>query len=179
VRFLLLLPLAACGSDELVWAVHHGSVIPSETALEGTQTWEFFTAAWAKNGSEDEFGCARTQLVVGAVNAALPGCDGCMAAYALTTEEFDTDCSDPLDTDPAFETPLAIGIGDVPDDLADLDPYPGRSLGWYISVDGKNMEPYGFAYDEALDWAGDVGAPGWVAGQTYTLWPAFAWDLRD
>jgi len=176
---LIFLLAAGCASNDVSWAVHHASLIPSETALTGTQTWEFFTPDWAKSGDPDAFVCARGQLVSGAVTAALPGCDGCVAAYELDVAELETDCAAPLDADPAYLTPRAMGIGAVPDALADADPYPGRSLGWYVSVDGVEMEPYGFAYDEALDWAGELGSPGWTTGQTYTLWPAYAWDLRE
>ncbi|MDP2307642.1 MAG: hypothetical protein Q8P18_16585 [Pseudomonadota bacterium] len=171
--------VAGCASDAPEWAVHHASLIPSETGLSGTQTWEFFSPAWARSGDPDAFVCARAQLVTGAVTAALPGCEGCTVAYTIDVAELESDCAAPLDTDTAYTTPRAIGLGDVPDALADLDPYPGRSLGWYLSVDGVEMEAYGFAYDEALDWAGDLGAPGWSTGQAYTLWPAYAWDLRD
>ncbi|MDP2312469.1 MAG: hypothetical protein Q8P41_06150 [Pseudomonadota bacterium] len=176
---LLILLAVGCASDAPAWAVHHASIIPTETGLGGTQTWEFFTPAWARSGSEDAFLCGRGQLVTGTVVSALPGCDGCQAAYTLEISELESDCAAPLDTDTAYATPRAMGIGDVPEALADLDPYPGRSLGWYLSVDGVEMEPYGFVYQEALDWAGDLGAPGWITGQTYTLWPAYAWDLRE
>lgn len=175
----LLAALSGCASDEAVWAVHHASLIPTETGLSGTQTWEFFTEDWAKSGDPDAFVCARAQLVTGAVVAALPGCDGCVAAYELTVTELETDCEGGLAEDGGFVTPLAIGIGDVAADLEDLDPYPGRSLGWYLSTDGEELASYGYAYDEALDWSGDIGAPGWRTEQTYTLWPAYAWDLRE
>jgi hypothetical protein len=175
----LVLLAAGCASDSPAWAVQHASVIPAETGLGGTQTWEFFTAKWAKTGSADAYVCGRAQLVGGDVTASLPGCDGCTVAYSVDLEELESDCADPLDSDPAYLTPRAFGIGDVPEVLADLDPYPGRSLGWFVSLDGVEMEPYGFAYDEALDWSGDLGAPGWITGQTYTLWPAYAWDLRE
>lgn len=173
------LTLLACSTGAPVWAVHHASLEPSSTGATGTQTWEMFTAEWASNGKAEEFVCARAQLVTGAVIAAPDGCTGCVAAYDLTYSELESDCAAPTDTDPAFATPVSIGIGDAPADLADLDPWPGRSLGWYVSVDGVTMSAYGFAYPEGLDWAGEVGAPGWVAGQLYTLWPAFAWDLRE
>lgn len=170
---------AACASDEPTWAVHHASLIPTETGLSGTQTWEFFGAEWARTGDPDEMACARAQTVTGDVVAALPGCEGCLAAYTLEVAELESDCAEPYATDAAYTTPRAIGIGDVPAGLAELDPYPGRSLGWYVSVDGVELTFYGYAYDEALDWAGELGAPGWATGQAYTLWPAYAWDLRE
>jgi hypothetical protein len=168
-----------CASDEPAWAVHHASFIPDATGLSGTQTWEFFTEDWASTGDPDAFACARAQLVTGAVVAALPGCEGCVAAYALDVTELESTCEDALTTDADYVTPRALGIGDVPADLEDLDPYPGRSLGWYLSTDGVELTFYGFAYEEGLDWDGQIGAPGWRTDQTYTLWPAYAWDLRD
>lgn len=179
---LLLLPtlaLAACASDEPVWAVHHASLVPTESGVSGTQTWEFFSEDWAQSGDPDAFVCARAQLVTGVVVAALPGCDGCVAAYDLAFTELESDCEGDLATDAGFATPPTIGLGDVPGDLDELDPYPGRSVGWYLSTDGVELTAYGYAYEEVLDWSGDVGAPGWRIGQTYTLWPAFAWDLRE
>lgn len=176
---MLTFALLACSTETPVWAVHHASLEPTATGATGTQTWEMFTAEWAKNGKADEFLCARAQLVTGAVITAPEGCTGCVAAYDLAFSELESDCAAPLDTDAAFATPVSIGIGDLPAELEDLDPWPGRSLGWYISVDGVTMSPYGFAYAEGLDWEGALGAPGWVAGQLYTLWPAYAWDLRE
>ena len=176
---MTLLLLLACASDAPTWAVHHASVVPAETGLDGTQVWEFFDAAWAKKRDPKHYLCARAQSLVGEVTTPLEGCDGCVAAYAVATEELDSDCADDLATDAAYASAVVtFGIGDVPADLQDLDPWPGRSLGWFVSVDGRAMEAYGFAYDEALDWEGELGGPGWANGTTYTLWPAYAWDLR-
>ena len=175
----MLLLLSACASNDPTWAVEHASVIPGSSSLEGSQTWEFFDSSWSQSGSADAFLCSRAQIVDGAVASALPGCEGCLVAYTLRLAELETDCPAPVDADVAYTTPLAIGIGAVPDTLTALDPYPGRSLGWYISVDGTSFEPFGFAFEEELEWAGTLGAPGWITGQTYTLWPAFAWDLRE
>jgi hypothetical protein len=74
---------------------------------------------------------------------------------------------------------VAIAIGPVDETLAALDPHADRSLGWYASFDGEKLEPYGFAWDSALDTGEDAGPPGWNPGQTYTLWPAYAWDLSS
>lgn len=175
----MLLLLLACASDDVTWAVHHASVIPTATGLGGTQTWEFFTEAWAKDHAAETFRCARAQLLAAEATGALTGCDGCLVTYAVTASELDTTCGEPQASDVAYANPITtFAIGDVPDELASDDPYPGRSLGWYVSLDGETLTPYGWAYEEALDWEGRVGGAGWVNGQTYTLWPAFAWDLR-
>lgn len=175
------LMLAGCGSDEAAWAVHHAALTPSATGITGSQTWEFFDEGWAEDPDGTHFVCARAMTVTGAVVTAPVGCEGCVAAYELVAEELDSDCPAPLDTDTAYSLGVTMfGIGDADRDLSVLDRYPGRSLGWYISRDaGETMEAYGFAWDEALDWSGDLGAPGWATGQSYTLWPAYAWDLRD
>lgn len=176
---LALLGLVACASDVPTWAVHHASVIPSETGLAGTQSWEFFDAGWEDGRGKDSYLCVRAQEVSGEVTAALSGCPGCVVAYALAATELETDCDEPIATDPAYaEAVLTMGIGEVPGDLASLDPHPSRSLGWYLSFDGETFTPYGFAYEEGLDWEGEIGQPGWAVGQTYTLWPAYAWDIR-
>ena len=175
---LLFFFLPACSDQSPAWAVHHASVVPAETGLSGTQTWEFFTSEWARTGSADAYVCGRAQVETGSVTAALPGCEGCVVAYALALSELESDCEAPLDTDEAYTTPTVIGIGDLPEEWTALDPFPGRSLGWYVSLDGVEMQAYGFAYPETLEWAGALGSPGWATGQTYTLWPAYAWDLR-
>jgi hypothetical protein len=156
-------------------------VVPTSTGLVGTQTWEFFNADWAKSRDADDFVCARVEELTGEVISPPDGCDGCVAAYSLSATELDGDCNAPLDTDPSYTGGVSIlGVGDVSADIESLDRWPGRSLGWYISEDhGETLTPYGFAWDEALDWQGDLGTPGWVNDQTYTLWPAYAWDLRD
>jgi hypothetical protein len=175
----LLATTVGCAEDTPAWAVHHAAFEPSATGLSGTQLWELFAADWANTGDADAYVCARAQLVSGAVAAPLAGCDGCTAAYDLTISELESDCPSPFAEDPAYLTPKAIGLGDIPTDYTDLDPYPGRSVGWYVSVDNVSAEFYGFAYEESLEWAGEVGAPGWASGQRYTLWPAYAWDLRN
>ncbi|MFZ5482065.1 MAG: hypothetical protein ACOZNI_35215 [Myxococcota bacterium] len=175
----MLLTILACASDDVAWGVHHASVVPSETGLSGTQTWEFFDGQWADSRDEKDFVCARAQTLLGEPVAAPQGCTGCTVAYAVVADELGGDCEGALADDESYLTAVAtIGFGDVSDALADLDPYPGRSLGWYASFDGEKADAYGFAYVEGLDWQGDRGSPGWVPGQTYTLWPAYAWDLR-
>lgn len=176
---MTLLLLVACASDDIAWAVHHASVIPTATGLDGTQTWEFFTTGWEKEHDPEAFSCARAQLVVGAVAPPLDGCADCLVAYEVIAEELDTTCAGPQATDASYGGSITMmAIGAVAPELEAADPYPGRSMGWYVSLDGATMTPYGFAYDEALDWGGQLGAAGWANDQTYTLWPAFAWDLR-
>lgn len=175
----MLLLLFACASDEVVWAVNHASVVPTESGITGTQTWEFFTKKWGKNHSETAFICARAQELTGTLSTSTKGCEGCLAAYSLTIQEIESDCEADLATDPAYATMLAFGVGDVPADYAEDDPHPGQSMGWYVSFDGSLLEPMGFVWDEAFDYAGEPGAPGWQNDQVYTFWPAAAWDLRS
>ncbi len=178
---MLLILAIACASEEAVYAVQHLSVIPSASGLTGTQTWEFFGAGWAEDRSAEHHRCARAQTVTGTLTVPLTGCEGCVASYTIEVAELETDCEGELATSRSYsQVLLNFGVGDVPDDLADIDPYPGRAIGGYLSYDaGTTVEPYGWAYDEALDWSGELGAGGWVPDQTYTLWPAYAWDLRD
>jgi hypothetical protein len=111
---MMLLALFACGSDEVAWAVHHAAVVPSETGLAGTQTWEFFDAGWAERHDAEHFVCARAQDVAGEVVAAPEGCAGCTVAYALTATELGGDCEGALADDEAYLASVTIGIGEVP-----------------------------------------------------------------
>ena len=178
--FALLL-VSACASDTPAWAVDVLSAVPTSTGITGTQTWHFFTERWGKAKEDDAFVCARVQTFTGEVTspAAYEGCASCLFSYALTFTEFDSDCDEALATDAAYVLPETLAIGDVPEDLVDLDPHPGRSLGWYAVFEGVQLEPYGFAWDDALDWGGDPGPPGWNEGGVYTLSPAYAWELAD
>lgn len=171
--FLLL----ACADDGPAWAVNQMSMVPSATGGEGTQTWAFYTARWGDAKDDRAYVCARAQTFTATVTSLPAGCPTCRFAYTVTLEELGTDCSSMVSVDPSFELPVAIAVGDVPDELAELDPHEGRSFGWYVSFDGVTYEPFGFAWDESLDWDGDPGPPGWNSGQPYTLFPAYAWDL--
>jgi len=174
---LVLLLLTGCTDSTASWAFQAGTVTPSASGLAGVQAWSFFTSAWGHAKGDGAFLCARTQELTGTTAAPLPGCVGCTAAYTLTVTEIDSDCDADLAEDPSYTLPVAIAIGPVDDALADLDPHPGRSLGWYASFDGVSLQSYGFAWDLALDEGGDAGPPGWNPGQTYSLGPSFAWDL--
>jgi hypothetical protein len=174
---ILLLSLLGCGSSEPAWALHHGSVVPTSTGLAGTQVWEFFTERWGRGKEDAAFVCARAQTLTGTVIGPFDGCESCLVVYELAITELDGDCPPTIASNPAFELPVAIGIGDPAPDLVGDDPYNGRSYGWYASFDGAVFEPYGYAWDDALDWGGTAGPPGWNDGQAYTLWPAYAWDL--
>jgi hypothetical protein len=177
---VLLLLALACASDDPAYAVHVLSVVPTATGLTGTQSWEFFDGGWSEDRDDSHFLCTRAQTVEGALIAPPAGCTSCLAAYALVVTELETDCTGDVGTSRSYSDALVhIGVGEVPAQLEEADPWPGRSFGWYLSYDqGATVEAYGWAYDEALDYEGALGPAGWVPGEVYTLWPAFAWDLR-
>jgi hypothetical protein len=171
--------IACASKTEPYWAINHLSLIPGSSSVEGTQSWEFFNKRWRNSRADKNFLCARTQEVTGNVVAELESCEGCIAAYSLDIEEVESDCSgdaESLATDAGFAAPLQIAIGDPPESLSELDPHSGKSMGWYLSVDGEVYEPWGFAYAEELDFEGSA-PPGWNSEQVYTLWPAVALEL--
>ncbi len=178
---MLLTLLLACGSDAPVWALNTMSVVPTSTGLSGTQTWTFYSGRWGKSKGDDAFVCARAQTYTGVVTSPVlyEGCADCLFAYELTYAELGSDCDEDLAADPAYRLPEVIAVGAVDDSIADLDPQGGESMGWYAQIEAGAVVPYGFAWDDALDWGGYPGPPGWNEGQVYTLWPAFAWDLAD
>lgn len=176
---MTLLLLLACGSDDVAWAMDTMSVVPTSSGLVGTHTWHFFSSRWGEVKDDGAFVCARAQSFTGTVTspAQYEGCAGCTVSYRLSYDELGSDCPADLAEDPAYSVPTDLAIGDVPDELTALDPQPDRSMGWYAVLEGVVLEPYGFAWDDAIDWGGDPGPRGWNQGQTYTLWPAYAWDL--
>lgn len=171
--------LLACASETPGWSVQHLSVVPDDAGLTGTQTWEFFSTDWSGADDADAFLCAVAHEVTATVVAVPDGCDHCTVAYALTATPMDSTCGDTLTGDPVYRESLAVfAIGDAPPALADVDRHPGAGLGWYMSMDGgATVREYGHAYDAGLDHGGTVEDAAWTVGETYTLWPAFAWEL--
>lgn len=170
---------AGCGGDAPAYVVQHAEVdVNVDGSLSGYQTWEFYAAGWKRKRSADDHICARVQALDGQVAANLAGCEGCVAAYALTFEEVDTDCDTSLAGQASYAAVTHFAIGDVPDEITGEDPYPGRSLGWYQSFDGATVEPMGFAWNDLLGGGAEGGVPpGWSTDTGYVLWPAWAWEL--
>lgn len=167
--------LLACADEPPAWVVQHASVVPEESGLTGTQTWEFFTSAWSPDQGDQGYICARAQTLSATVTTAAD-CTECRAAYALTVTELGSDCAKSLLDDPAFSGPDSFVIGDVAADFAAEDPYPGQSFGWAVGFGAGELTDIGYAWPEALEADGEAG-PGWTTGRPYTLWPAIAWQL--
>lgn len=167
----------ACSGGVPAWAMNHASVIPDESGLSGTQTWEFFRSGWEGGHAEGDFVCARAQAWAGELVAAPDGCAGCVAAYTVTVTEIESDCPEPFASNPDYAGPLLIGVGDAPSAFAKENPHPGDAMGWYASFETGSVDAFGFAWDEALDYGESAGPPGWRPGVIYTLWPVVAWEL--
>lgn len=176
-----LMVLVACSSGyddtTAAWALNTATVTPAENGLAGAHTWTFFNGGWEKSQSDDDLVCEVVQELEGSVVAPMTGCPGCTATYAVTLSEVVSDCSEGLSADPGLLALSGFAFGEVPIDVADDDPYPDQSAGWYLTLDGELMEGHGFAYPSALDRGEDVAFSGWLVGETYTLSPAYAWQL--
>jgi hypothetical protein len=170
--FVLLL---ACADDEPAWVVQHASVVPSTNGLTGTQTWEFFSAAWAPDKGDQGYLCARAQTIEASVTTD-GDCAECRAVYALAVTELGSDCPDDLVADPGFGGPAVFAIGDVKPDFEVDDPYPGQSFGWWERFGDESLTAVGYAWPEALE-ADPTASTGWSPDRPYTLWPAIAWQL--
>ena len=175
------LVLVCCGSTggAPVWALQHGTLDVSLSGLSGVQVWEFYASGWERAHSERFHVCARVQsLTASEVTDSLDGCLACEVVVDVTTVELETDCDGAVADAGTFGGVVNFAFGPVPDDVADIDPYPGDSLGWYASWDGESLEPIGFAWDQGLD-TGEARATGgeWTTGTRYVLWPAYAWEL--
>lgn len=193
---LLILPLtllASCTSepdlaDAPRWAINWAEVTPAQSGLEGFQVWELFVDGWEKSHDPAYFKCYIVRSLDGEVTSPPRDCTGCNWAYSLEFEQYNeaagsategTPCDATLQADERFLGPLSYGIGQLPSDLQEDEPYPGRTTGWYIGWDGQSADAFGYAYAKALESGGTPKGPGWLNGETYILWPAYAWDLED
>lgn len=175
---LLPLLLPACGGQQQpAWAVQHATLDVESDGISGYQLWELFAKKWKKKQDDKHHLCALVQTVDGTLTTDLDGCLGCEASYAVTVDELETDCDPTWVAGETFEGVRAFAFGEVPPEEADLDPYPGHSLGWYQSWDGQTAEFIGFAWHEALGTASDPGIQGWSPGERYVLEPVYAWEL--
>ncbi len=173
--------LVACSSSYdssvAVWGLNRATVTPSDNGLSGAHTWTFYDGDWETSQSDDDLICEVVQEVTGQVVAPLAGCPGCTSTYDIQLTEVVSDCSDELTEDPGLEALVTFAFGPVPTELAEDDPWPDNSAGWYLSVDGELVEDHGFAYPSALDRGEESSTTGWIVGETYELEPAYAWEL--
>lgn len=175
---LLAVALPGCGGEAVPrWAVQHATVDVSTSGLQGYQVWELFGKKWKRKQAEKHHLCGLVQTVDGDLQGALDGCEGCEASYALRIEELESDCDPAWVSGDTYDGVRGYAFGDVPADQAGLDPYPGRSLGWYLSWDGETAEFMGFAWSEAIETGDGPPAQGWAPGERYVLEPAYAWEL--
>ena len=175
------LGLGACGpADEPAWAFQHGSLVVSDSgeAIEGFQVWEMYAQRWRKKKKEKFHICARVQTVQGEQTSDLEGCAGCLATFVIETEELESDCGKGQGgAEDGFTGMGHFAFGALPKELRDSAPYPGQTMAWYVSWDTRNAELLGYAWNERLDMGEMVSDAGWVAGESYVLWPAYAWEL--
>lgn len=178
---LLLVLGLACGggaSDTTpAWAMNEASVVPSASGLEGVQVWTLYSEHWERKLDDRYRICTLLQDLRGAVVAEYEGCVRCDAMYELTLDELENDCPEGTLDGLVLDGMVAMGIGEVPEDIAEDDPFPGSSMGWFISFNHESAEAHGFAYAESLD-SGAAGEPArWRSGESYTLSPVYAWAL--
>lgn len=173
--------LGGCSRERTpAWAREHATVEVSDDGggIEGYQTWEFYTEAWADDQDDAEHICARVQSIEGVAESDMPeGCPGCVASYALTLTELDTDCEEPEASADTYAGTTRYAIGAVATRLTDDDPHPGDSQGWYGGWGGTEVEALGFAWNEAIDQGDEPDLEGWAAGESYTLSPGYVWKL--
>ncbi len=172
------LGLVGCqGGDAPRWAVQHGSLELTTDGFQGYQVWELFSARWKKDGDERTHLCAVVQRMEGKLTSALDGCEGCQGSYEVTVEPLETDCPEGSVAEGSFESSHILAVGRVPAAIADQDPHPGRSLGWYQGWGEAEAQAMGFVLPEGVGTANDPGVQGWIPGERYDLEPVYAWEL--
>jgi len=163
--------LSACSGQGGVpaFAVPHGSLSTSPDAVEGYAVWEFFSKRWRRKRADKHHVCAEVHEVAGTAVELDSSCAGCSFMYSLDVLALESDCT----TDRSdYGIPAGFAFGDVPRSLASDDPQPGVSYGWYVSWEGEDWEPMGFAVpenDNVSDWGDD---------SRWELNSAWVWDLR-
>lgn len=178
--WLLVLGLACGGgsSDTTpAWAMNEASVVPSASGVEGVQVWTLYSKRWERRLDDRYRICTLLQDLRGTVVASYEGCQGCTAMYELTLEELENDCPEGVLDGLVLDGMVAMGVGDVPEDIAGDDPFPGSSLGWFVSFNGESADGHGFAYAEELETGGAADPGRWRSGDSYILSPAYAWEL--
>lgn len=177
---IALAGLTACKDTDgpTAWALNYATVTPdtSTSAVDGVHVWEFFAEGWEKKQEPEYYQCAVVQSLSGESGVVPQDCTGCQYYYSISLEEQDSDCEVSLSSDPALTGLRGFGVGQVPSEFSEDDPYPGQSLGWYLSFDDRSASFHGFVFAEGLE-RGEPTMPGWTGDQIYTLWPAYAWSL--
>jgi len=172
----MLFLLVACNSKasgDAAWAVNYATVTPDAFGVSGHHVWVFFQDGWERKRTEDYHLCTLLQTVEGSLIDDLDGCEECVATYEIALTDVEHDCDDELVSSASYRGIEAFGVGDSAGDDA---PY-ASAYQWSLSYDGEALESHGWAFDEAEDW-GSATTDGWEEDGTYTLWPAYAWDLR-
>ena len=172
---VVLLPLfIACGGqgDAAFWGFQHASVTVSGDDLEGYQIWELYAERWQRKQKEKHHICSLVQTLTGtATEPVLEGCLDCEAVYAVSVDFLETDCDEDIASRADLAGMTRLAIGAVSDELEVDSPQPGVSLGWYQSFDNTTATPHGYAWQDP-----EPVEAVWTDG-TYTLWPAYAWEL--
>ncbi len=168
-----------CKGDAPAWLMQHGTVDLSADGIAGYQVWEVFSKPWARKRSAKQHICAHVQTLQGAEDGDLDGCSGCTVTYAIRTEALESDCAGAAAELAGIDAVTHFAFGPVADELKGQEPYPGDSLGWYASFDGRTLEPMGFAWNAALDDGDPPLRAGLVEGERFVFWPAFAWDVAS
>lgn len=173
-RLLLPLALSACADQTPAWALQHGTLDTLDGAIDGYQVWEVYRDKWTRKRGERHHLCAVVQTLEGEEVTTLPGCVGCARSFAVRTELLETDCAA---APGGLDGVTHFSFGPVPNELQADEPHPGATLGWYVSFDGEAVEPMGFAWNAALDEGEQPEQTGFVDGERFVFWPAWAWDL--
>lgn len=177
-RLLPMLLLAACAPDtDPGWAVDELWLEPDGDGVHGFQTWEIYGEAWSRRLAERHYLCAVVVELWG--DPVEPGddCGGCSPAWAVEVALVETDCDPELSERARWLDLSGVALGPLGLELADDPPWPGMTRGGYAAYGDTGWLAHGWAYPAGLDSDLPVTEPSWNGQQSFTLVPAWAWEL--
>lgn len=176
---VLMVGVLGCRSDgdgSPAWAIDTLTLDPDGQTATALQAWTLHDARWERRATRRALVCST--VVELTLEPGASGCEDCDVAYAVVDQRVaDSDCDQAtLDAFVLLDRTTAVGVGPLPEALADEAPL-ADARGGRVRVADRWLD-HGWAYPTGAD-TGEVQAGPWDGVRTFTLQPAWAWDLGE
>jgi len=166
--------LSGCAvNDHPVWAIDPMYVEPTDDGIYALVSWEIFGDRWRHRMAERHYICG---VVVSLQGTPTDSCETCDNAWDVTSTVVEDDCDEFFMGEAIFPEITGLGLGSLPADLTDDAPFE-RVHGGFVSYDGGELLPHGWAYAESYETTGTPAETDWDQEQAFVFWPAFAWEI--